>query len=140
MTKIWVTGDLITPDGSDTSVYGDPCEPGEGMSMESGWVQTGWSRWDVYESRDDVEPFTWEADDGPVVEWIIEKIHETCGWVETDGSDGRTYYGQEADTHAYDGRSMSYAVHIDDASPAILSAVRYGLTFRQSRAGMAAIG
>ena len=128
--RIYFTGTLITPDGSDSDVYGDGCEPGEGMTMDTGWLSPDWSRFDVYENRDDVSPDVWSADDGPMIDWIVERVHARCGWVE-DNHDGRTYYAREADEDIYSGKSMSVAAHID-APESILAAVRHALRHAQN--------
>ena len=59
--RVWWTGDLITFDGSDTGMYGDPCEPGYGCVLTMGWVDMC-DQWTVWPERDQVTPShaTWQ--------------------------------------------------------------------------------
>jgi hypothetical protein len=130
--RIYYTGTLITPDGSDTGVYGDACEPGAGATMATGWVDPNWSRYEVREDRDDVRPDVFTADDGPLIDWIVRRLVDRLSWIESPAdSDGRTYYAAESDSDPYTGESMMLAAHID-APPAILAAVQYALAHERT--------
>lgn len=67
--QVFFTGDLITPDDSDTDVYGEPTEAGHGAHLDSGWVSLDWdSGKTVYENREDVGPDRYTPDDEPPTE------------------------------------------------------------------------
>jgi hypothetical protein len=127
MLRIYYTGDLIIPDGSDTGVYGDPCEDGMGATVESGWVDPGWSLGVVRESQEDVRPDVWEPDDGPMIEWILERLSDRLNGVEVESAgESGTFYACDATgpyDAAYTGVSMMLAAHVEGASPEMLRAV-----------------
>jgi hypothetical protein len=58
MRRVYYTGDLITPDDTDTDVYGEATEEGHGATLESGWISPDWSSYVVHENRGDVAPDT----------------------------------------------------------------------------------
>lgn len=136
---IHYTGDLIKHDGSDYA-DGEPCEEGTGFTVESGWVSPDWSRREVYAERDDVAPDTYDAaTDGPLIDWLCERLDSRLSVIELSGNIGEsTYYSGEADTDPYSGDSITLAAHIDGATPEVLAAVTYRLTFdrAQWRAGL----
>lgn len=136
MPHIYYTGTLITPDGSD-SFDGEPCEDGSGATVTSGWVDPDWSLGEVRTDRDDVRPDTWTPDDGPMIEWVIERIGARLGWVDSpESSDRGTYYAAETTgpwDACYTGVSLRMAAHVD-ASPEVLRAVSLALTAAQVRA------
>lgn len=133
---IFYTGDLITPDGSD-SFDGKACEEGYGATVESGWVDPEWSLGEVRQEREDVRPDTWEPADGPMIDWIVERIGTRLGWVDApEYSERGTYYATEA-TGPYDscytGIELRLAAHVDGASPEVLHAVSLALSAAQTR-------
>jgi len=134
--EIYYTGDLITPDGSDSSVYGDPCEPGDGATLESGWVSPDWSLGEVHEDRDAVLPDRWRPVDGPMVDWIIERLRDRLNGVESTGGRGGTFYALESTgpyDAAYTGVSLMMAAHVHGASESMLRAVELALVPKYAR-------
>lgn len=135
--RIFYTADVIQPDGSDTWVYGDPCDEGMGATLVSGWVsasEAGNCDPSVYDDRsDDSDWFAdvWTAEDGPMVDWAVSTILRRIGIVEESNS-APTFYACEATDHPYSGVSASYAAHIHGASDGVVSAVAYALA-RSSR-------
>lgn len=126
--QIYYTGVVTTPDGSDfDGYYGEPVEEGTGFTYESGWFSPSWSRTTVYADRDDVTPDTYSPDDGPLIEWLLDRLSERLGpgFVEPNGD--HTFYAGEADTDPYTGVSVNMAAHVEGVSPAILSAVIYSI-------------
>jgi hypothetical protein len=53
---------IVTFDGSDTSAYGEPCEPGRGYTERSGWWDPDGDYWRVHDRPDDAS-----AEGGSVV-------------------------------------------------------------------------
>lgn len=137
MLRIFYTGDVITPDGSDTGIYGDECEPGDGQTLESGWVDPDWSLGEVYADRDDVRPDEWTPDDGPAVEWLIERICARLGWIDSPGhSDQGPFYaaGMTGPSDMlYTGVEMRLVAHVEGATPDMLRAVWAALAASQRR-------
>lgn len=132
MTRIFYTGTLIIPNGTDISVYGEPCEDGYGATMESGWVSPDWSLSEVYENRDDVQPDEWEEEDGDVVEWVIERLSARLIGLEPHGQ-GDTFYAADANgpwDACYTGVSINLAAHVEGLTPDQLDEVRDRLEAR----------
>lgn len=85
--QVFYTGDMIVPDGSDTNAYGEPCEEGAGYELHQGWVDPEWSRFALWEDRDDVRPDVYGDDeDKSPAQWLADTITERCGWVEASDS------------------------------------------------------
>lgn len=127
--RVWLTADIIRPDGSDSDCYGEPCEEGHGYTLESGWYDPSWS-WDsVCESRDDVRADVYDADADPSsdddpytpVTWLADTLTERLGWVESVGSGGTLYSGQD-DSHPYTGVSVRVAASVDGFTDAEIRA------------------
>jgi len=113
MAYAYVTGDLITPDGSNVWVHGEETEPGHGATLESGWVSPSWSTFTVFENREDVERFTFDPDDDETVpEWQARLVSEILGSAHDNG-DG-TFYGAESQTRLETGEDISLALHFYD--------------------------
>lgn len=135
--RIYYTGDLIVPDASD-SFDGEPCEDGTGATVSHGWVDPDWSLGEVREERDDVRPDAWQSfdSDGPVIDWVVERIGERLGWVESPEHADGTLYASEA-TGPYDacytGVSLRMAAHVEGLSPVLLRAVSLALVHAQRR-------
>lgn len=86
MRRVFYTGDLITPDDTDTDVYGAPTLEGYGATLASGWVDPDWTRWAVYENRDDVRPDVMDDDDErEPAKWLADTIADRLGWCEDNG-------------------------------------------------------
>jgi hypothetical protein len=126
--RIYYTADLITPDASDTGVYGDPCDEGCGETYENGWIDPDWSQWTIYEDRDGVRPDVWEEDDGDAVEWLAGQLSSRLGAIQ-ECSD-TTAYAADAYVHPYEGKSVRMAAHIEgftdaeiDSAMALVKAV-----------------
>lgn len=113
MISIHFTGDLIRYDGSDTDCYGEATETGDGYTLQSGWVDIDWSRFEVYAERDDVRPDTHTEQDGPVIEWIADTLVNRLGVIELESSNGRTVYAAEDEQDYITGDRITYAAHID---------------------------
>lgn len=135
MLRVFYTGDLIVPDGSDS--FDDmPCEEGTGATVSHGWVDPDWSLGEVRDERDEVTPDEWTPDDGPMIDWIIDRIGERLGWVadpEPQGSGG-TFYAAEATgpwDACYTGVSLRLAAHAEGATPEIMRAVSHALRHAQ---------
>lgn len=122
--QIFYTGTLITPDGSD-SFDGEPCEEGTGATVTDGWVSPDWSRKDVYDNREDVAPDTYTPDDGPLIEWIAERLGTRLIGIEDNGGDVRTFYSSDADTDPYTGVSLRMAAHVDAPANIVRAAVMH---------------
>jgi hypothetical protein len=111
----YLTGDLVEPDGTDENCYGEPCEPGHGYELHSGWVDLEWSTWQVHEDRDNVRPLVYEPDeyddvDFNHVRWLAKQLGEQLtGTPHYDG--GGTVYSDGAYEHPYDGRSITLTAH-----------------------------
>jgi hypothetical protein len=138
--KLWYTAEKITYDGSDSDCYGEPCEPGTGFTMESGWVDMSWSISTLYPGAEGVAPEVWELHDGPLIEWLADTIIRRLGWVElnTDSpasataGTSTTFYAEDFEqVDAYSGDSVRLAVHMEDVPPAIVSAVTLAIAYRQ---------
>lgn len=119
---IYFTGTLITPDDSDTNVYGEPCEPGYGESMADGWVDPDWSLWTVWETREDVRPHTIDSEDLEDPEdpeefrrAILEGIGDVLGAI--DYTDGHSFYAADELIDYRDGERMSLAAHLYTPNP-----------------------
>ena len=82
--RVYITATVQTPDGSDTTGDGEPCEPGQGYTVADGWLDPDWSRTDVAESSEDVRPDTWTAEDGDPVEWLRGVLADRLGAIEDD--------------------------------------------------------
>jgi hypothetical protein len=127
--EIYYTGDLMTPDGSDTDCYGDGCEPGSGFTLENGWVDPDWTLSEVRESHDDVCPDAYDPENGPLIEWVTDTIISRIGLPE-EGSERGTFYACDSEIIShYTGQEIRLAAHVYGASPAVLSAVRYRLAW-----------
>lgn len=116
--EIWYTADVVTPDGSDTGVYGDGCEPGCGATLATGWIDPSWSgSFRVYEEaamvRPDTEPDQeWlDLDEITVLEWTVKTIHERIGWVE-DNHGGQSFYACDPDRDNNTGAEAMLCAHL----------------------------
>lgn len=125
---VYYTADLIIPDGSDTGVYGDPCEEGEGAELRSGWYDPDWCRTEVYDERDGCRPDVWDGEVDPAV-WLAHTLNDRLhGWP-NDNGDG-TWYSGESDTPDYrSGIDVSVAAHAEGFTDAELSQAEDWLQF-----------
>lgn len=114
--RVFYVADIVRPDGSDSDCYGEPCEPGCGYALESGWYDPSWSRDSVYDARESVRPDVYDADADPSSDddpytpamWLADTLTERLGWVESVGSTDVFYSGHD-DTHPYTGVSVRVA-------------------------------
>lgn len=110
--RAWLTGDVIR--GETIASEADITDPDE-----SGWVDTQWSRTQVWESRNDVAPVAtynpadeYDAEDYPTVaEWIAAVVSDELG-AAADNGDG-TWYGQDTRDDYATGDVWSYALHFE---------------------------
>ncbi len=107
---IYYTADCIVPDGSDTGIHGDGCEPGSGARLESGWISPRWSMTRVHESHRDVSPDRFEsAWDGNPRRWLADRLAERLpGGVGEANRLDCLYSAESAD---YDGIDVSVCAH-----------------------------
>jgi hypothetical protein len=105
--RVYYTADLVIPDDSDTDHTGQPCEPGHGYRVESGWYDPDASRTTVHDEQDDVRPDIYDPDDATPAEWLTERLTRRLGTVEA--SDYRSIYA--VDAHDHDGVSVRMAAH-----------------------------
>ncbi len=109
---IYYSADVITPDGSDSDVYGEACEPGHGMTRENGWLDPDWSRDTVYESHRDVRADRYEAAwDGDPRKWLAERLATRLEYVDLDSATWRSVYSSEGYTDPYTGVTVTVAAH-----------------------------
>lgn len=115
MVRAWMTGTAVTWSDDESGDYTD----------EHGWIDTTWSRHELFDSRNDVRPVaTYDTEDPDAREdyptlndWIRATVAEYLGAAEDNG-DG-TWYA--ADSHEVcdfcltdeAGRSFSFALHFD---------------------------
>lgn len=118
--SILYTADVITPDGSDTGVYGDACEPGHGATLESGWISPDWSCTTVYDASSDVAADAWKPAGGAPVEWLTARLRDRLGSVED--FDGGSIYAADADSDFVTGVSSRLAAHPKGFTPEEISA------------------
>lgn len=107
--EVFFTGTLITPDGSD-SYGGEPCEPGSGATVQDGWVDLRWTRWEVYENREDVRSEVYEPEDGNPAQWLAEAVAERLGATE-DSNSAPAWYAVDPDDNVQTGQSIRLAAH-----------------------------
>jgi len=115
LATIYYTADIVTYDGSDTNAYGEPCEPGYGYAVESGWIDPDYDGFTVFEEKSSVRPDTIldddpRFDDGMDLDTIIEYvITERLGVL--DSFDGSSAYA--ADSYmGNDGDTVTMAAHV----------------------------
>lgn len=110
------TADVITPDGSDTDVYGDPTEDGHGATLTHGWWAPEWSRWAVSEEYDPAAVLTHTPEDGQPVAWLARMIVCTVGTPDCwDG--GRSIYSADACEDYATGVHVRPALHPEGFTP-----------------------
>jgi hypothetical protein len=115
----FMTADIRIPDNTDTDVYGEATEAGHGETLESGWVNPTWARWEVWQDMSDVSPVAeydetsgmtlddWRAD---VVAEHLGSFHGSTGSTEVTPTD-HTYYGTDSQENYATGASATYALH-----------------------------
>lgn len=116
--RVFYTADVITPDGSDTWVYGDPCEPGTGATLESGWWSPDWSRWEVYEEPEHVAPDVYDPElrDESPAEWLARVVGDRLGAVEDVSSDS-SWYAADSQENYETGADLRPAAHPEGFTP-----------------------
>jgi hypothetical protein len=109
---VFYTADIVTPDGSDTGVYGDPCEPGHGATLESGWVDMDYDQWTVYDDSSDVRPDLVEGETlTELAESTADAILSRIGVPESLDNHS-TIYGADADQNHRTGQEAMRAAHL----------------------------
>lgn len=127
LARIRFTATIVTPDGSDTNVYGDPCEPGYGAIMEDGWWNPDWSPWEVWpEPESSKVIFVDGSDVDDYLQWfaetpmdraealravVLRAITEELGAL--DSFDGVTAYAADSLTHYGTGADVLPAAHVE---------------------------
>lgn len=111
---IYYTADLTTPDNTDENCYGEPCQPGYGYSLESGWLDPDWSIWEVQENREDVSPDEIGPDEieeaGSLKKAIEEAITSRLGTL--DSWDGISAYAADDVQNYKTGERVMMAAHV----------------------------
>jgi len=148
---LYYSATIITLDGSDTNAYGEPCEPGQGYTEQSGFWDPDDDYWHVHDSRDTVHPDIYPPRCGPSpARWLADRLRERLGPV--DGFDhGRSFYsaheavhpGTLADAHGPTGALLSHirmrlARTGAVASQRILTAAGHGYGFSDAELAEAA--
>lgn len=119
LATIYYTADVFTPDESDTNVYGEPCEPGHGETMESGWFDESWDAWGVHEKKSMVNPDTIETDDPRfddgfnLDDLIVQDIGDRIGAI--DSFDGDSAYAADPQQNYRTGVRVMIAAHVETA-------------------------
>jgi hypothetical protein len=85
------TATIITFDGSDTTAYGERCEPGHGYSEAEGFWDPSWY-WRLEASRDRVRPEVCPARCGQPARWLAYRIVARLGGVDSIGGTGESFY------------------------------------------------
>lgn len=111
------TADLLFSDESDTDAYGEPCEPGHGYRIESGWVDPSWSSRRVWDEPTTGTTYAGFADEGKTPgRWLADEIQAVCDSVEDNG-DGTFYAVDDTEFYDSDGPfSARYAAHVEFGS------------------------
>ena len=100
------TADIITPDDTDTNVYGEPTETGYGESLESGWWDPNFSLWLVFEDKESALEIEVVDDEDA----IREEIEGVIGAI--DHYDGTSAYAADPIRNHYTGVSVMPAAHV----------------------------
>jgi hypothetical protein len=116
---VYFTGDVRTPDGSDTSIHGDPTEEGHGESLETGWIDPDWSLSTVHDKHTDVRPDIFDpADFDPADEsrdpavWLVSVLDNRLNGIERQpGGTGTIYSADHIDVNHYTGVTVHLAAH-----------------------------
>jgi hypothetical protein len=115
LAEIRYTATVIVPDDTDTDVYGDQCERGYGATMFTGWYDPDWSRWDVFESREEsaVDEITAEEveDRGTLEDAILSVIRDRIGAL--DSWDGETAYAADEERDYRTGVTVMATAHVE---------------------------
>ncbi|MBT8227591.1 MAG: hypothetical protein HKP61_15970 [Dactylosporangium sp.] len=86
------TATIITFDGSATTAYGEPCEPGHGYSEADGfWDPRRY--WRLEASRDRVRPDVCPARCRQPARWLARRITARLGGVDAIGGTGASFSG-----------------------------------------------
>lgn len=111
MTKhVYYTGTLTHPD--------DP----EDSDGEHGWVDLQWSTMTLFDSKDDVRPDTFtaeDAEDETPAQWLARTITQHLGYVEPDSSHGtpRWFSACDAEQDYRTGEAMRLDAHPEGFTP-----------------------
>ncbi|SRR6266540_1448813 len=90
--ELYFSATIIILDGSDTNAYGEPCEPGQGYSEQSGHWDPDRSYWRVHERREDVRPDVYPDQLGQTpAGWLADRLVERLGTIDSYDH-GHTFY------------------------------------------------
>jgi hypothetical protein len=104
------TADVISPDGSDTDVYGEPTSPGDGYVLSSGWFAPDWSLYTVSDDPAYGQVDRWSTEEGDPVTWLRARLTEHL--VTVDHAEVGTFYS--AATHSnMAGETTTVAAHAE---------------------------
>jgi hypothetical protein len=84
---------------TNTNAYGEPCEPGQGYTEQSGWWDPDRGYWRVHAHQQDVTPDVYsQRRGGNPARWLADRVTARLGGVESFDS-GRTFYGSREAVH-----------------------------------------
>jgi hypothetical protein len=90
---VFYTASIITLDGSDTNAYGEPCEPGQGYTEQSGWWEPDRCYWQVRTHRTEVVPDSYpDTEHRSPAQWLADRLTARLGTVGSYDH-GHTFYG-----------------------------------------------
>lgn len=120
ISEVWNSDSMLWVYLTATKVT--PLDNGE-IDDESGWVDPKWSRWELYESRNDVTPIfqgckrdyvaQWDSENAAYDDFIAELARATAeyGCNLWDNTGGTNHYALDYITNYETGVDMSYCVH-----------------------------
>lgn len=95
---LYFSATIITLDGSDTTAYGEACEPGQGYNEQSGHWSPDRSYWTVYADRSQARPDIYpERGRRTPGEWLAGRLTARLGTLEA--VDGHTFSGARQAIH-----------------------------------------
>lgn len=125
MKRIFYTGYVITPDGSDTSFEGDGVEEGTGTTSEGGWMSPDVSMLWVRETQGEVTPDVFEPDefdeldDRDPAAWLAKTLghYSRLYEVQTEGvkfdPDGTIFYSSYQHEVDPSGIKVTLQAHVE---------------------------
>ncbi len=140
LATIYYTADILTPDGTDTNCYGDPCEAGQGYELAFGWIDLDRDSFTVQDEKTDVRPDTILSDDArfddgyTLDELIVMDLEDRLGVL--DSYDGGTAYAADAILNTKTGESVSSAGHVTRGKVHTFISSRFTLTTTCEKCGL----
>lgn len=136
--QVRYTATIVRPDDSDTDGYGEPCEPGHGYDIVTGWLDPNSSLWDVSEERpeepidridlgDQYDRECLEKFGGDIEEMIRDRVGDVIGFIDHETGDG-TYYGGTEFQNYETGEVTIIAAHIEVEEYAATEKERMGIS------------